>query len=317
MPKKKSATRKPTLYQQISKRFTKLNNALPEERKLSIERRRQIIKQDILPALSTTSKSKIRVKQIVGLINNSLTTIPTRDPNLCNLNYIHPNQYTLINWYEVDEFLQKRLPDCIYVKVSAGQYGSTKIFNTRNYNYYHNGVQEITENIRKEVNNASGGAWYNGYQILRPSKKNNGEADSYYLDLILFIAPKNKDAEPQAIIKDETRYVGQGTSERREYRKKANKVNAQLDILFNKLQREKARRSRAYRQIRKDNTKLSKIVNKQVSPKNELKRIDDFVQTYQRAMLKINRYLDKGLITQARYDRGVEAIRENFERFNS
>ena len=93
MPKK-STNKKPTLYQQVSKRFTAINTSLPEEQKLSVARRRQIIKQQILPALSTTPKSKVRVKQIVGLIQGQLSQIPPRDPNICNINLISGNQYT-------------------------------------------------------------------------------------------------------------------------------------------------------------------------------------------------------------------------------
>jgi len=315
MPKK-SKNKKPTLYQKVSKRFTAINSSLPEEQKLSVARRRQIIKQQILPALSTTPKSKIRVKQIVGLIQGQLSQIPPRDPNLCNINLISGNQYTEVNWFEIDEFLQKRMPDCIYVRVSAGQFGQTKIFNTRNYNYYNNGVQEITERLRKDIGNKSGAAWYSGYQKLRPNMKNDGKPESYYLDMILFLAPRGGDGIPQASTSGETRFVPSDPQKRKVYRKEVTKVNNKLDKLFGKLQKEKDARTRANRQIRKDDTKIKKIVNKKVTPKNELKLIDEFAQTYQRAQLKLQRYLDKGLINQAKYDKALQQLRENYNKFN-
>lgn len=316
MPKKKSTKKKLTLYQKVSKKFTALNNKLPEEQKLSIQRRRQLIKQSILPALSTTPKSKIRVKQIVEIINGQIALIPTRDPNLCNLNYISPSQYQEIEWFEIDEFLQRRLPDCIFVRVNAGRFGSTKIFNTRNYNYYFNGVQQITENVRKEVDNASGSAFYSGRQMLRPKMKNDGKADSYFLDLILYIQPKRGVATPQSSLGKITRYTGQSSVETREIRKSSTKVNNQLDRILGKLTKEKEAKGRAFRQIKKDDKKLTKIVTKKITPRNELKVIEDFAKTYERAKKKLDNYFAKGLISKAKYDKAIANLKENYDKFN-
>jgi hypothetical protein len=315
MPKK-TKNNKPTLYQKVSKRFTAINSSLPEEQKLSFARRRQIIKQQIRPALSTTPKSKVRVKQIVELIQGQILQIPPRDSNLCNINLISGNQYTEVNWFEIDEFLQKRMPDCIYVRVSAGQFGQTKIFNTRNYNYYNNGVQKITEGLRKNINNKSGAAWYSGFQKLRPKMKNDGKPESYFLDMILFLAPRGGDGIPQSSTSGETRFVPTDPQKRIIYRKEVSKVNNKLDRLFGKLKKEKDAKTRANRQIRKDNTKLKKIVTKKVTPRNELKLIDDFAKTYERAQKKLKRYFDKGLINQAKYDKALNQLREKYNKFN-
>ena len=316
MPKKKSTKRKLTLYQKVSKKFTALNNKLPEEQKLSIQRRRQLIKQSILPALSTTPKSKIKVKQIVEVINGQIASIPVRDPNLCNLNYISPSQYQEIEWFEIDEFLQRRLPDCIFVRVNAGRFGSTKIFNTRNYNYYFNGVQQITENVRKEVDNESGSAFYSGRQMLRPKMKNDGKADSYYLDLILYIQPKRGVATPLSPLGKITRYTGQNNVETREIKKASTKVNNQLDRVLGKLTKEKEAKGRAFRQIKKDDKKLNKIVGKKITPRNELKVIEDFAKTYERAKKKLDNYFAKGLISKAKYDKALANLKENYDKFN-
>lgn len=316
MPKKRATSKKLTLYQKVSKKFTAFNKELPEEQKLSIQRRRQIIKQGILPALSTTPKYKIRVKQILELINLQVASIPPRDPNLCNLNYISPNQYQEIEWFEIDEFLQRRLPDCIYVKLNAGSFGNTKIFNTRNYNYYFNGVQQITENIRKEVDNASGSAFYSGRQMLRPNMKNDGKADSYYLDLVLFIQPKKGNATPQSPLGKITRYTGQTKVETQNILKSSNKVNKKLDNILGKLTKEKEAKGRAFRQIKKDDKKLTKIVTKKITPRNEFSILQDFAKTYERAKKKLDNYLAKGLISKAKYDKSLASLKENYDKFN-
>jgi len=311
---KKSSNRKSTKYQIVSKQFTAINNSLPEEQKLSIQRRRQIIKQVLLPSLSTTAKSKIRAKQLKTLIFAEISKLPPRQANLCNLNYISPAQYVDVPWYEIDEFLQKRLPDCIFVKVNAGQFGQTKIFNTRNYNYYSNGVQEITETIRREVNNMSG-AFYSGYQMLRPRRKNDGQADSYYLEMILFIATMGS-SNPVTTIGSETRFKPKGGVEKKLFKKESGKVNQELDLLFNNLRKEKEKKSRAFRQIRKDTTKISKIANRKQTPQNQFKLIEQFATNYERALKKLNRYLDKGLISKAKYDKSLIELKQSFDKFN-
>lgn len=302
MPRKPK-NRKPSLYQEVSKRFTAYNNSLPDAQKLSYPRRRQLIKQSILPALSTTPRYKIKARDIKGLILQQFALIPVRDPNVCNLNLISPSQYQEINWYEIDDFLQKRLPDCIWVRVNAGEFGQTNIFNTRNYNYYNIGVRQITENIRKEVKNLSG-AYYKGVQKLRPKKKNDGEADSYYLDLILHIViGRDRMGQPVTEVGQRVRYVSENPMERIEMRRASNRVNSQLDTLFNNLAREKGRKSRAFRQMKKDKAILNKLATKKTRTEAAaIKNTDAFIRKYKTALLKIDRYLSKGLINKARYD---------------
>ena len=60
--------RKPTKYNRILKEFTKLNNKLPEENKLSIKLRREIIKKVILPKYENVPQYKIRVKALRTLL---------------------------------------------------------------------------------------------------------------------------------------------------------------------------------------------------------------------------------------------------------
>lgn len=314
---RKISPRKESLYNKVSKRFTAINNKLPEEQKLSIQRRRQIMRQSILPALSTTPKSKIRIKVIKGLVNAEIAKIPSRDPNSCNLNYIDPSNYAYVEWFEIDEFLQKMLPDCIFVKVSAGHFGHTDIFNTRNYNYYNKGINEITDKIRSEVDNKSGEAWYQGYQRLRPRKKNDGKSDSYYLELLLFIQPSSTGgANPAATIGQVTKFVPKGADAKRKAKSASNKVNTQLDKIFSKLAKEKAKKSRAYRTVRKDETKITKISKRKITDRNVLSVTLQFGDTYEKSLRKLNKYLERGLITQARYDKGVANLQAAKNRFN-
>jgi hypothetical protein len=103
---------------------------------------------------------------------------------------------------------------------------------------------------------------------------------------------------------------------KKEFKKESGKVNQELDTLFNKLRKEKERKSRAFRQIRKDTKKISKIVSKKPTPKNQFKLIEEFATNYERALKKLNRYLDKGLISKAKYDKSLEELKQSYNKFN-
>jgi len=180
-----NATRKPSKYNIILKQFTKLNDKLPEDRKLSIKERRKIIKEKLLPLYKDVPAYKLRLKKIKGVIIKEYDKIPPKE--ICDINYLDTSEFALVEWYSLDETISELVPDCVYVKVTAGQYGSTKIFNTRNYEYGRKGVRDIVEEIRPEARNSSGKFVFSAYRKLRPNKRNNGDSENYYLDFVLFI----------------------------------------------------------------------------------------------------------------------------------
>jgi hypothetical protein len=308
--------RKPSLYNNVLKRFTAINRLLPEEKKLSLRRRRQIIKQTIIPALSGTPRSQIRVKTIKSLINLYIGAMPIRSQEQCNINLIPPEHYSLVQWFEIDELLQRFLPDCIYVRVSAGRFGKTKIFNTRDYNYYLIGVQKITEKIRRNVDNKSGTAYYIGRQMLRPKMKNDGKAESYFIDFVLYLGTRPDNAEPQAPVGQITRYSPTIKTEKAKVQKASTRVGNELDVIFSKLSRERARKTRAYREVRKDERAIRKITKKKITPQNEVRILEQFAKKYPMALLKLDRYLAKGLITPARHKKAIKNLMELYKIIN-
>ena len=177
MPKKTST------YNRILKEFTKINNKLPEDRKLSIRERRTIIREELLPQYKGIPQYKLRVKAIKSSILSAYEKIPPKE--LCDINYLDPSDFGYVEWFSLDETIRELVPDCVYVKVSADDYGITKIFNTRNYEYGRRGVREIVENIRPDAENNSGRFIFTGYKKLRPRKRNDGNPENYYLDFVL------------------------------------------------------------------------------------------------------------------------------------
>ena len=124
MPKKTST------YNRILKEFTKINNKLPEDRKLSIKERRAIIREELLPQYKGVPQYKLRVKAIKASILSAYDKIPPKE--FCDINYLDPSDFGYVEWFSLDETISQLVPDCVYVKVSASEYGDTKIFNTRN-----------------------------------------------------------------------------------------------------------------------------------------------------------------------------------------
>ena len=81
------ANRKPTTYNLILKQFTKLNNKLPEENKLSIKLRREIIKKVLLPQFKGVPQYKIKLKSLKGLIINEIEKVNTLNSALVKRNF--------------------------------------------------------------------------------------------------------------------------------------------------------------------------------------------------------------------------------------
>ena len=86
--------------------------------------------------------------------------------------------------------MQTVVPDCIYVRVNADEFGTTRIFNTREYNYTRSGVRAIVENIRSAMDDGMlpSTVDFAGYKKLRPKKRNDGTPENYFLDFILNVA---------------------------------------------------------------------------------------------------------------------------------
>ena len=214
MAKKKTTSK----YNFILKEFTKLNKKLPAERKLSYKQRRDIVKNQILPQFADVPKSRIGKRRLKAAFNLEISTIPSKE--ICDINYIDVSEFALVEWFSLDETIRELVPDCVYVKISGGDYGETRIFNTRDYEYGGNGVRSIVEAIRPDAENVSGRYIFSAYKKLRPRKRNNGNPENYYLDFVLVILDTQGNQMPMA----STESVEFELPKTREVRKKKTKV---------------------------------------------------------------------------------------------
>lgn len=307
MPKRKIST-----YHKILKEFTKVNKKLPEERKLSIQERRRIIKEQLLPQYKDVPKSSVRIRDIKFSINQIYLNLPPRE--ICDLNYIDISSFALVEWYSLDETISQIVPDCVYVKVTAGNFGETRIFNTRNYEYGRNGVRAIVERIRPDANNSSGRYIFSGYQKLRPRKRNDGTPENYYLDFILFEIETSRTGrvtETPYGDTEQVRYTGKKSKKQTNTKKKIKNI---IERKIRGLKQKRESKKRARQTLDKNIKKLTKTVQKVNKAKKPTASSQKEARKQLQAATKLlEKYLLEGKITQNQYDKALEKI---FKEFN-
>jgi hypothetical protein len=303
------ANKKTTTYNSILKEFTKINSKLSEEKKLSIAQRRQIIKENILPLYKDTPKYKqLGVRKLRALIKKQINLVPPKE--ICDLNYIDTSEYAFVEWFSLDETIRELVPNCVYVKVSAGEFGETRLFNTRNYEYGKKGVRRIVEAIRPDAENSSGKYIFSGYQKLRKGKKNNGKAENYYLDLVLFIIDKDGGSEPQG----GTESVKFDLGKSREVRKKKTKIKNIIEAKIKLLKAKRDSKRRAKKTLEKNIDKFTKAVKKVSRSKKPSANAKALARKQFAATSKlVEKYYKEGKLTKYQYDKALEKL---FKEFN-
>jgi len=279
MPKKTST------YNRILKEFTKINNKLPEERKLSIKQRRTIIREQLLPKFKDVPQYKLRVKAIKASITKAYDKIPPKE--LCDINYLDPSDFGFVEWYSLDETIAELVPE-------------------RNYEYGRRGVREIVENIRPDADNSSGRFVFTGYKKLRPRKRNDGTPENYYLDFVLF----SVDARGNETAYGEAEQVEFEVPKTRENRKKKTKVNKIIESKIKQLKSKKDSRRRAKKTLEKNIKQLqtlAKKANKRPTRTNEFQKYKQFNRTAE----LIEKYKTQAKITDKQYDRDLQRILKN------
>lgn len=303
------AKRKTTTYNRILKEFTKINNKLPEDRKLSIKQRREIIRNELLPKYRDVPHYKLRIKAIKKSILKEYDQIPPKE--ICDLNYIDTSVYAFVEWFALDEKIQELVPDCIYVKVTAGDFGETKIFNTRNYEYGRNGIRRIVEKIRPEALNSSGKYLFSGYQKLRPRKKNDGTPENYYLDFVL----SEIDAKGNEFPLGETEVTKFDLPKNAKVKKTKRKIKNIIEAKIKSLKAKKEKSKRAKKTTERNVAIFDKMVTKISKSKKPTAAMQQAARKqFEKSSRLIEKYYKEGKLTKAQYDKALEKL---FRAFNS
>jgi hypothetical protein len=294
-----SKTRGVSLYNKLLKQFTVINNKLPEDRKVSLVDRRKYIKEKIYPQFKGDSAKRVSKANINKSIEAVLNTIVPKEG--CNVNYISPSITADVSWHELDDFIRDVLPSCIFIRIDAGTYGQTKIFNTLNYNYSKNGVKAIVDNIREFVNNESSvDVSFTGNKKLRKGKTNDGTPENYYIDFIIVV-----NSEP--IDEVEPVVFNLPKEEKKNVTSVKNAILARVKDLSNKKKRKKRARKTAVKNIQK----IKSInVRQKRSVKPETKKKFALIKDaeYKKMRKQLDRDFNKGLLTDDQYKKFVQDL---------
>ena len=263
------------LYNALVKQLGIANKKAKSKQLLSISQRRKIVSEQLYPKFKSATKvlNKDINADIKGIIKGLAPS------QICNPLYLSEAYLSLIEYYDIDNHIRGLLPECLDVRVNAGIYGKTKIFNTSNYSYYDNGVQDIIENIREVVEditgeNKSGTAYFSGIVKVKPKRKNDGDGDSYFVDYVLYL-----NEEP--ITSDDGVYFDLGEKEE----KKVEKVRDYLALRMKDLVKEKKKKSRLAKKKKAQAKKLEPAEQKKADNEAITKAIASFKLLLQKKIL--------------------------------
>lgn len=177
------------LYNLLVSEVSRLNKTLPANKRLSQSELYVFISDKIYGQFKGQNPNRLKGGKtgLRAFISKQLKKLSPK--RYCDLLAINPADYIGIEYFAMNDFLFRVLPPCVYVKVLAGEFGETEIFNTGIKDYYTSGVADITNNI----NNAQRGGklksslipLYLGEIQLREGGVNNGEPGNYYLLMML------------------------------------------------------------------------------------------------------------------------------------
>jgi hypothetical protein len=267
------------LYNFLVKELGESNKSLPNSQRIGIARRRKIVSEELYPKFK--AKPKVLLRDIRTDIRRVINSLPPKE--ICNPLYLSEAYLSFVEYYEIDNHIRTVLPDCLDVRVNAGSLGKTKIFNTKNYTYYGDGVRKIIENIREELaENKSGMAYFSGVVKVKGNRKNDGTPDNYYVEYVLYI-----NDVPE--VNDESVDFDLPATEQ----KKVNQINDYLAGKFKTLQKEKRKRKRV----------AQKLIPKK--PSEQKKEIN---QAIRGAINSLQQLLKQKVITKAEFERQKKSI---------
>jgi hypothetical protein len=252
------------LYNFLVKELGEANKKLPDQQRMGIARRRKIVSTEIFPKLKTKDTQSIR--DIRSEIKKIVSALPPKE--ICNPLYLSEAYLSFIEYYEIDNHIRNVLPDCLDIRINAGIYGKTKLFNTANYTYSGSGVQDIVESIRENLEDLPSGQnpYFSGTVKLKNKKKNDGNPDNYFVDYILYEndIPTSDDNSVSFELPNKEL-------------KKVEKINDYLASKFKQLQKEKRKKKRiAKKSIPKKPSEQKKETDAAV--RNAIKSLKELVK---------------------------------------
>jgi hypothetical protein len=222
----------------------------------------------------------------------------------------------LANDYVLEELTAATSPFNLRFEFNGGvEFGSTGIVELIGFDYVASGLQGIIESIRDAVQDKSGPVW-NARVLVRKGFKDDGKADSYFLQFYLTIdeveVPVTETIEEVTF---EMQVPELTLAERR--KKRAEFVKKKKDIAKQRkqLQREKKMRSRprpSKKEEAEPKEKPKKVEAKEVT-ENDLKRqdnIDKLFERQEKRLAELKQDFKDKVFTKKEYLERIKSIEE-------
>lgn len=295
-----------TIYNRLVHEVTVINSALPPDRQLSYKERLQLVSSKYYPRYKDTPPYKLRIKQVRSYILNTLRR-RAKKREACDILAVPASVYQEVPFYAVDELLSDTIPRCVFVKVSAGHFGETKIFNTRDYDYGSSGIKNITDNIHdytdgKEIKSGDL-PFYEGNIQLRPRKQNNGESENYYLELVLVIRGDKAKALPELTIP---------APKGKKAKQKRKKAQIQIRKRITGLPMNKTKSKNFEKSITNEIKDTQKLLGKKLISKEF--KADYLKKIYANELKRLKKALKNKVINQQKFDTLLRKVNKGYKR---
>lgn len=317
---------------QSTKLYQKVRRATAREFKkrkveISNEELTEFIKEKVYPDFKGLNPREVKVKDIREFVGQQIEG--KEESNFYNplllsiieLSGLGEANLLGIDWWSANDYIQEELtaattPFNLRFEFNGGiGFGSTGIVELLGFDYVASGLQGIIESIRSEVDDKSGPVW-NARVLVRKGFKDDGKADSYFLQFYLTIdeveIPVTETIEEVTF---EIQVPQLTLAERRKKRAEFVKKKKDIQKQRKQLEREKKMRTRprpAKKEEAKEKEKPKKEEPKEVTS-NDLKRQDNIDKLFERQEKRLAEakqdFKDK-IFTKEEYLERIKSIEE-------
>lgn len=300
------------VYNLLIREVSRINKLLPEDRKLSIKERRQLVSEKIYPKYKKTSKSKIRLIPLRKKLYRTIQRLP-RKPT-CDVLDVPEGNLDQVLWHAMDENIRK-LPKCIWIKINAADFGQTKIFNTRDYEYTASGLQDISNKINEWVRKQTKGKrnqvypYYDGIIQVRPKMKNDGKPESYYIEYVI----KGTDFEV------EITEIADLPKRKKKTKKQQKDINVRkyIEEQTKKLTAEKSKvkalRRSVLKKLKEFEAHIKYLKRRQGRKKDQKAIRKEFNIEYKLEKARVEKNLTKKIITKYQYESLIKILKTGYQ----
>lgn len=264
-------------------------------------------------------------KEIIDQLNKAPKPIEFADPRM-----IGEQEVSGINWFDLDDYLSTEIKSLyalaggkdLRIEVLAGDYGRSGEFNLSDYEYVSTGIRDIIERVRQDSPYVSSEPYpyWEGYYGIRAGNKDDGNVDSYVLQIILVeggqpvVAPQSVETLPPTEVITEEEFKRRNAESQKR--------------LAEEQERQKARKQAEKMRKRKEAARPTKKVKVKEAPKPEEAKPEKEEKpdktTRGKQVLQLNeqklkeldmlrRDLDDKIITKAEYKKERDRIMRNYE----